>query len=355
VLGRGGPSARRTLTRCSARSSGTTKTSMATGLPSSLVGTSGTYVTSRRLRRDHGLPTPKVDANDSARCSSAASASSNRFRRLTRVERQRVLRTSYVPTVVSSSTAALTVPAAHLVVNVDVRQCAGMSPERWAATALGHALTRRHNGFVRQAACILIVGLAAGLWVGAAYTAAPPSAGLAARAARITRLLPGWASHDSSLSSAPCRIAPASEETARIAPTYTSPKTLHPAVEVDLTIARWRSAALARAITGRVGNAKALACIRAHQTQLYKHNYHRSVAITFSAQTPTWVKPDPAALLHGYTQTIHVAGYKTPLIYVELAFIDKADPSVAWSVGFFDYGQLSAVPLFKKILAAGER
>ena len=131
-----GPSARRTLTRCSARSSGTTKTSMATGLPSSLVGTSGTYVTSRRLRRDHGLPTPKVDANDSARCSSAASASSNRFRRLTRVERQRVLRTSYVPTVVSSSTAALTVPAAHLVVNVDLGQCWAMSPEIDTATAL---------------------------------------------------------------------------------------------------------------------------------------------------------------------------------------------------------------------------
>ena len=40
---------------------------MATGLPSSLVGTSGIYVTSRRFSRAHGQPTPKVDASDSAR------------------------------------------------------------------------------------------------------------------------------------------------------------------------------------------------------------------------------------------------------------------------------------------------
>jgi hypothetical protein len=39
---------------------------------------------------------------------------------------------------------------------------------------------------------------------------------------------------------------------------------------------------------------------------------------------------------------------------VEVAFLDKSDPRVAWSAGFFYYGQASFVPLFNKILAAAE-
>lgn len=224
-----------------------------------------------------------------------------------------------------------------------------------AAASLWAVTGRTSRGTLGWVGAFTVLVLVAQAALPAARGGTPPSSPLASRAARVSGLLPGWTSRDTTLGSAPCRLAPASDETGRIAPTYTAPTTLRPWAEIDLAIARWRSAALARTITEEVGNAKRLACIEAHQQVLYKRRYHRAVVMRFSSKMPAWVKADPSAALRGYTQTIHVPGYKTSLVYVEVAFIDKADPRVAWSLGFFDYGQASLVPLFKRILATAER
>jgi hypothetical protein len=212
-----------------------------------------------------------------------------------------------------------------------------------------------NSTIIRLLSAVVLAAFAAGGFAAAPRAdTRPPALSLEPRAERITRLLSEWTVRSTPPSSAPCRLLPISEETARIAPTYTSPASLHPGAEIDLTIARWHTAGLARSVTERVGEAKEFDCIRAHQQARYKRTYHRTVTIRFDPHLPTWVHPNQGQLLHGYTQTIHVPGYKTSLVYVEVAFIDKSDPRVSWSIGFFDYGQATLVPLFRTILAAAE-
>src|SRR5438874_1007758 len=98
---------------------------------------------------------------------------------------------------------------------------------------------------VRTGAFVVIVVVGATLSTSAAQAAGPPHAALLARVSRITPLLPGWTSHNTPVSSSPCRVPVAALETDRISPTYYSPKTARHPTQVDLTVTAWRSATLA--------------------------------------------------------------------------------------------------------------
>jgi hypothetical protein len=203
---------------------------------------------------------------------------------------------------------------------------------------------------VRMAPAFVVVLLVAALWAGTAAGADGPShAALAARVARIQKVLPGWTFATTPASNAPCRSGVVLQEVDRLGTTFDSPATDPDPTHVAFVAAGWSSAALAR--RAAVMTPRRLACLRQQSQEAYAKYGH--VKVTVRNQRPAWMSPAPANFLRAFTLEIRV-GASRPLIYTYAHLVDRSDPRIGYQL---EIAHESNEPraLIAKLLEAAER
>lgn len=200
----------------------------------------------------------------------------------------------------------------------------------------------------------LITAWAVLLTLAAAPTRAAeaPESPLAARADRIAHFLQGW-----KLGRVPngqCPQFPAVlADPGRIVWNYRYSS----ARNITLVLFRTRSPAVARENVATVDTPAVLTCARTTTVAAFKRsNPTTAMSLHIEPGTPTWVKPDAEAGMHGATTTVSFPGHPSygSAVVVTVAFIDKSNPRIVWSLDFV-YNGPAPFALFRKILAAAER
>jgi hypothetical protein len=202
---------------------------------------------------------------------------------------------------------------------------------------------------VRRAGLLALLSLA--VFAATARGAASPtdSSGLPARADRVAGALLGWSRELTTLKAATCKVPVSNRETSRYAPSFLSPKG-RPQEQVNVTLARWPSAAVALEAQHEATSATRRACVIENQKNYYLARYSLKVGVTASGRVPSWMRPLPPApfVVQTYTVTSPV---HAPLHYTIVQFIDRADPRVTWAIGFGYSGTAPRAPA-KTILVA---
>lgn len=202
---------------------------------------------------------------------------------------------------------------------------------------------------MRISACVATAAVAC-CFAGTSRAAAPHHTDLTQRAARIAKIFPGWAMRVAPASATKCPVSDIGAQTKRYAPSWYSPVTFLPPLEVDVTLGTWSTSSAAAQAVGGLDAPARISCLVTALEHTYKMR-HQKVQLSFTRLTPSWVRPLPS---QAKSLTVRIDAGSAGFVNTTVMFVDRHDSRITWAIAF-DYNQAPSSTLASRVLRTAER